>query len=322
MSEHGSPVPLVELVRGDIGEGLHHGSVVVLAPDGRVKHSLGGADQPMYPRSANKPAQAVGMMRSGLELSEDADIALAAASHSGEPEHLLRTRELLNRHDLTEDALRCPTDWPLREGERDQRAAEGFGKQRITMNCSGKHAAMLATCVQRGWALEDYLDTKHPLQVDLHETVSRLAGEPVAATSVDGCGAPLFAVSLTGLARTFRTMVTSERGTPQRRVADAMRAHPWLVAGTGREDTLLMRAVDGLLSKSGVEGVLALALPDGHAVAVKIADGSARARLPVAVAALRSAGVANEELDALAEEPVLGGGRPVGKVRPVADLFD
>ncbi|SDP80053.1 asparaginase [Actinopolyspora xinjiangensis] len=322
MSEQGEHAPLVELVRGDIREGLHHGSAVVLAPDGEVSHRVGEVDRPMYPRSANKPAQAVGMVRAGLELAEQADLAMAAASHNGEPEHVLRTRELLHRHDLTEDALRCPTDWPLREDERDRRASEGFGRQRITMNCSGKHAAMLATCTQRGWATEDYLDRGHPLQIGLHEVVAELAGEPIPSVSVDGCGAPLFALSLTGLARTFRSMVTAAPGTAERRVADAMRAHPWFVAGTEREDTLLMRAVPGLLSKSGVEGVLAVALPDGHAVAVKVADGSARARLPVVVAALRSLGIDNEELAALAESSVLGGGQPMGTVRALKGLFD
>ncbi|RCW47050.1 asparaginase [Halopolyspora algeriensis] len=320
-----SPIPLVELVRNGLREGVHHGSVVVLGPDGSVRYSAGDVTTPMYPRSSNKPAQAAGMLRAGLDLPEDADLAVAAASHSGEPAHLLRIRDLLQRHGLTEAALQCPTDWPLRETERDERAAERSGKQRITMNCSGKHAAMLATCVQRGWAVEDYLDPKHPLQVTLHNTIAELAGEPIVATGVDGCGAPLLSISLTGLARSFANLVPS--GSPQRRVADAMRAHPWLVAGTEREDTRLMQAVPGLLSKSGAEGVLAMALPDGHAVAIKISDGAARARVPVAVGALRAfgpgnaGGVDDEWLTALAEEPLLGGGKPVGTVRLLPGAF-
>ncbi|MDR7302202.1 asparaginase [Haloactinomyces albus] len=318
-------VPLVELIRGDLREGVHHGSVVVLGPDGSVLHSAGDVTTPMFPRSSNKPAQVAGMLRAGLDLPDDADLAMAAASHNGEPAHLFRIRELLDRHDLAEDALQCPADWPLREADRDERAAERSGKQRITMNCSGKHAAMLATCVQRGWTTEDYLDAKHPLQVTLHGTIAGLAGEPIAATSVDGCGAPLLAMSLTGLARSFTNLVTA--GHPQRRVADAMRTHPWLVAGTGREDTRLMQAVPGLLSKSGAEGVLAMALPDGHAIAMKISDGAARARVPVAIGALRALGradageVDSEELAALAEEPLFGGGKPVGTVRLLSGVF-
>lgn len=299
--------------------------MVVLGPDGSVLHSIGDVTTPMFPRSSSKPAQAAGMLRAGLDLADDADLAVAAASHNGESAHLVRIRELLNRHDLAEDALQCPADWPLREADRDERAAERSGKQRITMNCSGKHAAMLATCVQRGWPIDDYLDPKHPLQTTLHATIAGLSNEPIATTSVDGCGAPLLAVSLTGLARSFANLVAE--GHPQQRVADAMRAHPWLVAGTGREDTRLMQAVPGLLSKSGAEGVLAMSLPDGHAIAVKISDGAARARVLVAVGALRaldsiSTGDAdNDELGSLAEEPLLGGGKPVGTVRLLPGAF-
>ncbi len=315
-------VPLVEIVRGGVREGAHHGSVVVTAPDGSVLRAVGDVDSAMYPRSSNKPAQATGMLRAGLELPEQADLALAASSHSGESAHIARVRELLRRNGLSEDALRCPRDWPLNEAARDERAERGFGRQRIAMNCSGKHSAMLATCVQRGWSLDDYLDPKHPLQAELHATVTELAGEPIAATSVDGCGAPLFAISLSGLARMFSHHVTASPDLPRRRVADAMRAHPWLVSGSGRADSKLMSAVPGLLSKEGVEGVLALTLPDGHGIAIKIEDGAARARLPVAVATLRTLGLDVGELEALAEEPLFGGGERVGAVRPIPGVLD
>ncbi len=329
-------MPLVELVRGELREGVHFGSVVITGPDGSVVHAAGEVAAPMFPRSSSKPAQAAGMLRAGLALPDPADLALAASSHNGEPGHVARTREVLRRHGLTEEALRCPPDWPLREATRDERAAEGAGRQRITMNCSGKHAAMLATCVQQGWSTHDYLDPKHPLQVLLHETISGLAGEPVATGTVDGCGAPLLAISLTGLARTFGRLVTTREGESARQVADAMRENPWLVAGTEREDTLLMEAVPGLLSKAGAEGVIAVALPDGHAVAAKVSDGAGRARVPIAVGALRAlgegrvagrtgaAGLTREALDALdamAEEPLLGGGDTVGTVRLVPGTF-
>ncbi|QUH05438.1 asparaginase [Saccharopolyspora erythraea] len=313
------PVPLVEVVRDGMREGLHHGSVVVLGSDGSVLRAVGDVDSPMYPRSSNKPAQVVGMLRAGLELPDDADVALAAASHNGEPDHVRRAREVLRRHGLAEDALGCPPDWPLLDSARDELIASGHGKRPITMNCSGKHAAMLATCVLRGWSTEDYLDPRHPLQVALCETVADLCGGQVRVTAVDGCGAPLFAMPLTGLARMFRNLALS--GDLGRRVADAMRGHPWLVAGTGRLDTELMRAVPGLLSKEGAEGVFAFALPDGCAVAVKIADGAARGRAPVAVGALRAFGVDGPALDALGEPPVLGGGRPVGAARLLPDVF-
>ncbi|QGK71760.1 asparaginase [Allosaccharopolyspora coralli] len=312
MTEH---VPLVEVVRGGLREGVHHGSVVVVDRDGSIAWSRGEVETPMFPRSSSKPAQALGMLRSGLTLPDDADLALAAASHSGETAHVSRVREMLHRHGLSEADLHCPPDWPMHEPSRDAMLANGLRPQRVTMNCSGKHAAMLATCVQRGWSTTDYLDPKHPLQVSVHEAVVDLAGEPTATSTVDGCGAPLFAISLAGLARMYSALATAGIGTRRRRIADAMRAHPWLVSGTDREDVELMGAVPGLLSKIGAEGVLAVALPDGRAMALKIADGADRARLPLAIGVLRTLDVANDVLDALAESPVLGGGVRVGSVR-------
>ena len=131
------------------------------------------------------------------------------------------------------------------------------------MNCSGKHAAMLATCVLNGWPTESYLAQSHPLQREILRTVEELAGERVTATGVDGCGAPLFALTLAGLARAFRAMVLAPPGTPERRVAEAMRAYPEWISGTNRDERLLMEAVPGLLVKGGAEGVVAFAFTDG-----------------------------------------------------------
>ncbi|GAB3675607.1 asparaginase [Saccharopolyspora tripterygii] len=301
------PVPLVEIVRSGLREGLHHGSAVLIDPNGTTLLRAGEVSAPMYPRSSLKPAQAAGMLRCGLDLPA-ADLALAAASHSGEPEHVSRVDALLRRYSLSEDDLQCPPELPMGEAARRGAPAE----RRITMNCSGKHAAMLATCAINGWPRADYLDPKHPLQLAIAETVVDLADEPIARTSIDGCGAPLFALSLTALARIFQRLVTTQIG-------DAMREHPWLVAGTDREDTRLMSAVPGLISKIGAEGVFAFALPDGHAAAIKIADGSGRARLPVATDLLAALGV--EGLDDLAESPVLGGGEPVGTIRLIPDAL-
>lgn len=305
----------MEVVRSGQREGVHHGSVVLLAADGTVLHSVGQVRAPMFPRSSNKPVQALAMLRAGLELSDDADLALACASHNGEPPHVERALAMLARAGLAEDDLRCPPDLPLHEPSAHAVLAAGGGPRRAFMNCSGKHAGMLATCVARGWSLPDYLSPKHPLQVAIADSLAAAAGEPVAATAVDGCGAPLYAISLTGLARAFAGLTTAPVGSPRRRVADAMRAHPYLVAGTDREDTRLMGAVPGLVCKGGAEGVHAAALPDGRAVALKIEDGAMRARLPVMVAALRRLGVSGDALDELAEEPILGGGQMVGSAR-------
>jgi L-asparaginase II len=185
------------------------------------------------------------------------------------------------------------------------------------MNCSGKHAAMLATCVANHWPTGSYRDPDHPLQVAVRRTVERLAGEQVGAVGVDGCGAPLFALSLTGLARAFAAIATAPAGSPEHRVATAIRRHPEWLGGTGRDVTRLVAGVPGLIAKDGAEGVYAAALPDGRAVALKIDDGASRARPPVMVAALRALGVDAPVLDELAEVPLLGGGQPVGAVRAV-----
>ena len=185
------------------------------------------------------------------------------------------------------------------------------------MNCSGKHAGMLAACVVNHWPTETYLDPAHPLQRALRDTVEDLAGEKVAAVGVDGCGAPLFGLSLAGLARSFRELVLADAATPEAHVAAAMRAHPEYVGGAGRDVSLLMAGVPGLLAKDGAEAVYAAALADGRAVALKVDDGGARARTPVMVAALRRLGVSAAVLDELETAPVLGGGRVVGEVRAV-----
>ncbi len=307
-------VELVEVLRSGLVECVHRGSVVALDPDGAVVLKVGEPDLPHLPRSANKPLQLVGMMRAGLDLPPP-DLAVAASSHSGETAHVRRVRDLLNRSSLPESALSCPPSLPL--GEEAARAvlAAGGGPARAFMNCSGKHTAMVLTCAVNGWPVTGYVEPDHPLQVALRAAVEDLAGEPVSATAVDGCGAPLFGITLTGLARAFARLVTSRPETPERRVADAMRAHPELVGGTGRDVTRLMAEAPGVLAKDGAEGVYAAALPSGAAAAVKIADGADRARMPVLVAALRRLGLDTPGLDGLAESPVPGGGRPVGTVR-------
>jgi len=302
---------LAEVVRSGFVESAHHGSVVVLDASGAVLASAGTIDEPMFPRSSNKPLQTVGLLRAGLRPREAADLALISGSHLGEPFHVQRAERILAAAGLSPAALRCPAALPSAEPERDALLRAGGGPSRIFMNCSGKHSGMLATCVENDWPLESYLDAKHPLQVGLADAVAELAGEPIAATGVDGCGAPVFAFSLTALARSFQRLVDAAPGTDERRVADQMRAHPELVAGTGADDTVLMAGVPGLLSKIGAEGVHAVAVPGVGAVALKIEDGALRARMPVLASALRRLGVESP----LVEVDVLGGGVPVGAVR-------
>ncbi|MEU9061129.1 asparaginase [Streptomyces sp. NPDC048430] len=311
-----SPVPpvLAEVVRSGFTEGHHRGSLVVLAADGSVELALGDPAAPVFPRSSNKPMQAAAILRAGLDLSGER-LALAAASHSGEAFHLDLVRTMLAEHGLKPADLRTPPDLPLDPVEAEEYLAAGGVREPLTMNCSGKHAAMLAVCVRNGWDTATYLDPAHPLQRLVGEVVAEAAGEPVASIGTDGCGAPLMAIGLVGLARAFRAFVLAEPGTAERRVADAMRAHPEYVAGTRRPDTWLMREVPGTLSKMGAEAVQAVALPDGRALAFKIDDGSTRALGPVLARALGLLGVDAPVVSRIGRAPLLGGGAEVGEIR-------
>jgi L-asparaginase II len=308
---------LVEVVRSGFVESVHRGSVVVLDAHGATCDGAGPVTSPVFPRSSSKPLQAVGMLRAGLRPPTSADLALICGSHLGEPLHTDAVRALLATGGLDASALRCPPDLPMSPSAREAVLRAGGGPERVQMNCSGKHAGMLLTCLANGWPLDSYLDAGHPLQAAVTATIADLAGEPIAATGVDGCGAPVVAFSLTGLARAFLRLVDAAPGTPERAAADAMRAHPAMVAGTGSEDTALMTGVPGMLSKVGAEGVMVVAAPGVGAVALKIDDGGLRARTPVLVSALRRLGVTAPVLDTLAEVPLLGGGVQVGAVRAV-----
>ncbi|MFI0481818.1 asparaginase [Actinomadura sp. 9N215] len=318
---------LVEVERSGFVESRHRGAAVGVAADGTVVVRAGEPEAPIFPRSANKPMQAVAMLRAGLDLDGEL-LALAAGSHSGEDFHVEGVEKILAGAGLVADDLRCPAAWPLDPETQQDVARSGGGASRVRMNCSGKHAAMLATCVAAGWPTASYLDVDHPLQVAVREIVEELAGEPVAAVGVDGCGAPLFAVSAAGVARAFRALVLAGPGTRERRVADAMRTHPQWTSGTRREERRLMDAVPGLLVKCGAEGVDAFALPDGRAGAVKIDDGAMRARTPVTVALLRALDVDQgvpdldaAALDELSTVEVRGGDGVVGAIRPLPDVF-
>ncbi|MFJ3587811.1 asparaginase [Streptomyces sp. NPDC090231] len=309
-----APPVLAEIVRSGFIEGHHRGSLVVLAADGSVELTLGDPAAPVFPRSSNKPMQAAAVLRAGLDLSGER-LALAAASHSGEGFHLALVRTMLTEHGLTPDDLQTPPDLPLDPVEAEAYLAAGHVRERITMNCSGKHAAMLAVCLRNGWDPATYLDPAHPLQQLVLQVVEEAAGEPVASVGTDGCGAPLMAISLVGLARAFRTFVTAAPGTAGRRVADAMRAHPEYVAGTRRPDTWLMRELPGTLSKMGAEAVQAVALADGRALAFKIDDGSTRALGPVLARALGLLGVDAPVVSRIGRAPLLGGAAEVGEIR-------
>lgn len=317
---------VAEVVRSGFVESRHHGSLVALGPDGRVVLSVGDVTSPTFPRSSNKPMQAAGVVRLGIveKFGLDAThVALATASHSGEPVHLDVVRDLLARAGVTEDDLACPADLPIDTEAAYAVMARVGGPTRIQHNCSGKHASFLAACAAQGWPLVDYRDPAHPLQVHERAVVEELSGERVQHVGVDGCGAPIFALSLTALARAFAHIATAPPESAESVVAQAIRTHPVLVGGSRCDVSRLIAAVPGIIAKDGAEGVYAAALPDGTAVALKIEDGTQRARPPVMVAVLRALGITGDEaaLDAIASPEVLGGGVRVGEVRAVPGLF-
>lgn len=311
-------VPLAVQLRGGAVEGVHYGTVAATDAEGALLWGAGSPEAPFFPRSALKPLQAVALVRAGLSLPAEL-LALAAASHSGGPAHREGTRRILSLHGLDEAVLANTTDLPYGVREREEWIAAGGHADRVCQNCSGKHAAMAAVCTLNDWPTAGYLAPTHPLQRLVAETVAELTGEEPAGWTTDGCGTPLPALSLIGMARAYGRIARAAAegsGSPEAAVGRAMSLHPEMVAGDGRDVTAFMRAVPGAVAKDGFEGVQLVGLPDGRAVGVKVSDGGDRARMPIAVRALAALGLpeAGEggPLAALATQPVLGGGRAVG----------
>lgn len=306
-------VELAVLERSGMVESRHRGAAALVDPDGATVAALGDTAALIYPRSTLKPVQAVASLRAGARL-EGVQLVLAAASHAGSPEHLAVVQSILTDAGLAQSALQCPADWPLGREFRDQLARAGGTPTPLHMNCSGKHAAFLAACVANGWSLDDYLDPSHPLQRLVILTVEEYTGEAVQHSGVDGCGAPVHATTLAGLARAIGRVTRGSDDVAACLVA-AIRRDPWGIDGHGRANTLVIEQL-GLIAKLGAEGVTVMGAPDGHAVAVKVADGSLRAATMVALELLARAGVISRDAAApvlaATTERVLGGGTPVG----------
>lgn len=313
--------PLAVTYRSDVLESVHHAAVVGLDRDGSVAFAFGDVNLPVYPRSSTKPLQAHAMVSAGLDLPDDL-LALVCASHDGRPMHLDGARRILSTVGLDESALANTADLPLDEGESMRVVRKGGTPSPLQMNCSGKHAGMIATCVINGWSHgADYLNVEHPLQTAITNGIPALIDAPVSGIGIDGCGAPAHVIPLVGLARAFRAMATGAAGEAGRRIHRAMSSNPDMVGGPDRDVSLLMRGIPGLMAKDGAEGVFAAALPDGRAVALKVADGANRPRPPLMRAALSALGVdiAGVRADAFASV-LLGHGKPVGEVRIVGEL--
>ena len=298
---------LAEYVRDGVVESEHRGFLAMLNADGSIFKSLGDIETKIYPRSTVKCAQASAMVRHGLKL-EPRLLALAQSSHSGAEMHLAGAREILASVGLDESALQCALDRPL--GDAERRAWGDAAPTRITMNCSGKHAAMIATCVINKWPIDTYLEQSHPLQVAIKAELEELAGEKISLVSTDGCGAPLFLISVIGLTRAIRN-ITISADPIHKSVMEAARAFPEMVGGTGRHNTEMMQEVPGLFMKDGAEAVNVCSLSDGRTIVFKVSDGSLRAFRTIVHACLKEYGIDTK----LEPEKVMGGPRVIGSIR-------
>jgi len=302
-----SDAVLAEYVRDGVVESVHRGYLLALNADGSVNLALGSSEQLIFPRSCVKSMQGAAMVRAGLKL-EPRLLALGCSSHSGTEMHLTAVREILSMAKLDESALQSMLDKPL--GDEERRAWADKSPTRIAMNCSGKHAAMLLTCVTNGWPIENYLDPAHPLQVAIKGELEELAQESITLISTDGCGAPLFLLSVVGLARAVRAIIISTDPV-HKSVLDASRAFPQMVAGKGRLTTQMMEAVPGLYMKDGAEAVEVASMPDGRTLVFKVSDGSLRPFRVLVHAGLKRLGI-DSPYEA---ENVLGGDRVIGAIR-------
>jgi L-asparaginase II len=297
--------------------------VAVADADGRVVASAGDPATTAFARSSMKPLQAAVSLSLAGEGIPDQDVAIMCASHNGEDVHVRTVGSLLGRVALGFDALRTPDSLPL-----DQESARAVPEPKPELhNCSGKHAGMLVASARRGFDVTSYPHPAHPLQREVMAAVARVSGQEPGAVGIDGCGVPVHALRLSSMATLYARLAAPEGlGDLEPfvgRAIAAMGAHPYLVAGRDRVCTAVMEAVSGVVVKAGAEGLICAALPErGLGVAVKIADGSARAADPALLRVLALLDALDEghqePLRRFVRPSVLGGGRPVGDL--VADF--
>jgi L-asparaginase II len=292
--------PLAAVTRGALVESVHRGRLAVCDPDGNVLEAVGDPEGYIYARSSAKPLQALPLVLSGAERAfglTDRELAVACASHNAEEPHLAAVRSILRKAGLREDDLHSGAHLPLYEPEAEKLIRSGKEPRPVHSNCSGKHAGMLAVCVHEGYETSTYRDPAHPLQRRILGLMAEVCGlrDDEVLVAGDNCGVPAFALPLrsfaTGLARVATgDALPDELVIGALRIRDAMREHPFMVAGTGRLDTDLMDSTD-LIVKGGAEAVLAVGSQDGWGMALKISDGAHRAVRPAALAALGGMGV-------------------------------
>ena len=310
---------LAEEVRSGLVETVHDGAVAVVDPAGELIASYGDVDRPFYLRSSAKPFQAAVSQMCGAGLVRE-QLALACASHDGQPVHVALVESILAGVGLRADDLRNPPGWPLsRSAERRLVAAGATRANRIWHNCSGKHAGMLAATVASGWDPAGYLDPAHPLQTRIIEFLRDTAG-PVEPVGVDGCGVPVFATTARAMGRAFARLAT---GSEFLEIFDAMHAFPALVSGVGNVDAAIATHLDAV-GKRGAAGVLGIGLRGRWGVAVKVWDGSGLVAGVAGLAALDQLGALTPHARALlarhSHPTVEGGGRPMGRFEPRLEL--
>lgn len=307
----------MHLVRSGLVEAEHRGAVAAMDGMGRLVATAGDVERVFFLRSAAKPIQAAVTQSLGGAMV-DSMLAVAAASHGGQPVHVGIVEWMLVEVGLDESFLRCPHAWPLSESARRRVVAAGHRRpRRVWHNCSGKHAAMLRTCVAQGWPVEGYLSPDHPLQQAMAAAHGEATGVNPGPPGVDGCGVPVFRASTVGMARAYAQLATQEELRP---VWQAMHRFPALVSDVGEADTSVATWLDGA-AKRGAQGCLGLGIRNRMGVAIKIWDGADRATGPGMIEALRQLGLlvgtTDRYLQAVARPDVTGGADPVGSLEPV-----
>ncbi|RWD89910.1 asparaginase [Mesorhizobium sp.] len=328
---------LVEVLRGAVVESAHRGAVSVFDADGKAVLEIGDTARPVFPRSAVKAIQALPLVESGAADAYgfgDRELALACASHSGEPAHVELAAAMLAKAGLDKTALECGAHWPSNHDATIALARIGNVPNALHNNCSGKHAGFLCTCVHSGIAHGGYVKAGHALQEMVRDAMQSVTGaaHDVGHSATDGCSIPTYAVPLKSFALGFARMATGRGFAPERakaakRLLSACMAEPFLVAGTGKADLALMRAAPGrIFVKTGAEGVYCAALPEfGLGIALKCDDGASRGAEVMIASVLAKLLRDDEALVAKLTElahPAIESrvGAKVGSLRPTAAL--
>ena len=279
---------LVELTRGGIVESLHHGAYCVVNARGEVRVSAGDINTPVFPRSAIKAFQALPAVASGavdkFGFSDD-EVALMCSSHGGEKRHVEGSTSMLQKADFAETDYECGTHWPYYQRRANEMIAAGETPSQLHNNCSGKHAGMLAFARHLDADAKGYINPDHAVQREIAHTIGELCDYDLSTTArgIDGCSVPTWAIPLENLALGFARFGTGEglseeQAKAAKRIISAVRAHPFMVAGTGRFCTEIMEAIPRLFIKTGAEGVFCGCIPHAKlGFALKCEDGATRA---------------------------------------------